>query len=88
MSKAVLIFLSARFRQYSNRLGDENVSSLTVSDYCNRRFKCGHTSSAIVRANLCLTNLPSAMVSGGLYALLGAVLAAVAYWRKVRIEEH
>ena len=30
----------------------------------------------------------TAMVSGGLYALLGVVLAAVAYWRKVRIEEH
>ena len=28
------------------------------------------------------------MVSGGLYALLGVVLAAVAYWRKVRVEEH
>jgi preprotein translocase subunit SecA len=30
----------------------------------------------------------TAMVSGGLCALLGVVLAAVAYWRKVRIEEH
>ena len=30
----------------------------------------------------------TAIVSGGLYALLGVVLAAVAYWRKVRIEEH
>ena len=30
----------------------------------------------------------TAMVSGGLYALLGVVLAAVAYWRKVRIEDH
>jgi protein-S-isoprenylcysteine O-methyltransferase Ste14 len=29
----------------------------------------------------------TAMVSGGLYALLGLVLAALAYWRKVRIEE-
>jgi protein-S-isoprenylcysteine O-methyltransferase Ste14 len=30
----------------------------------------------------------TAIVSGGLYALLGVVVAAVAYWRKVRIEEH
>lgn|GEM_PF-740453 len=30
----------------------------------------------------------TAMVSGGLYALLGVVFATVAYWRKVRIEEH
>src|SRR5581483_2260237 len=30
----------------------------------------------------------TAMVSGGLYALLGVVLAAVAYWRKVLVEEH
>jgi hypothetical protein len=30
----------------------------------------------------------TAMVSGGLYALLGMVPTAVAYWRKVRIEEH
>jgi preprotein translocase subunit SecA len=30
----------------------------------------------------------TAMVFGGLYASLGVVLAAVAYWRKVRIEEH
>jgi preprotein translocase subunit SecA len=30
----------------------------------------------------------TAMVSGGPYALLGVVLAAVAYWRKVRVEEH
>jgi protein-S-isoprenylcysteine O-methyltransferase Ste14 len=28
------------------------------------------------------------MVIGGSYALLGVVLAAIAYWRKVRIEEH
>ncbi len=30
----------------------------------------------------------TAMVSGGPYALLGVVFATVAYWRKVRIEEH
>jgi protein-S-isoprenylcysteine O-methyltransferase Ste14 len=30
----------------------------------------------------------TAMVFRGLYALLGVVLAAAAYWRKVRIEEH
>ncbi len=30
----------------------------------------------------------TAMVSGGLYALLGVVFATVAYWRKIRIEEH
>jgi preprotein translocase subunit SecA len=30
----------------------------------------------------------TAMVIGGSYALLGVVLAAIAYWRKVRIEEH
>jgi preprotein translocase subunit SecA len=30
----------------------------------------------------------TAIVSGGLYALLGVALAAFAYWRKVRIEEH
>jgi preprotein translocase subunit SecA len=30
----------------------------------------------------------TAIVSGGLYALLGVVFATVAYWRKIRIEEH
>lgn len=30
----------------------------------------------------------TAMVSGRLYALLGVVLAAVAYWRKIWVEEH
>src|SRR5277367_1604934 len=40
--KPVLIFLSARVRQYSNRLGDENVPSLTVSECRYRRFKCSH----------------------------------------------
>lgn len=30
----------------------------------------------------------TAMISGGLYAPLGVVFATVAYWRKIRIEEH
>src|SRR5277367_1934261 len=38
----VLIFFFARVRQHSNRLSDENVSSLTVSECWNRRFKCSH----------------------------------------------
>ena len=42
LKKPVLIFLSARVRQYSNRLRDENVSSLTVSECWNGRFKCSH----------------------------------------------
>src|ERR1700733_7628131 len=42
LKKPVLIFLSARFRHDSNRLGNENVSSLTVSECRNRRFKCSH----------------------------------------------
>src|SRR5271170_2821175 len=40
LKQLVLIFLSAPVRQYSNRLGDENVSSLTVSECWNGRFKC------------------------------------------------
>jgi len=38
----VLIFFFARVRQHSNRLSDENVSSLTVSECWNGRFKCSH----------------------------------------------
>jgi hypothetical protein len=38
--KPILIFLSARVRKYTNRLGDENISSLTVSECGNGRFKC------------------------------------------------
>src|ERR1700751_1198242 len=42
LKKPILIFLSARVRQHSNRLGEENVSSLVVSECWNRRFKCSH----------------------------------------------
>src|SRR5271156_2051417 len=42
LKELVLIFLSARVRQYSNCLGDENVSSLTVSERWDGRFKCSH----------------------------------------------
>src|ERR1700733_926784 len=40
LKQLVLIFLSARVRQYSNRLSDENVSSLTVSECWDGGFKC------------------------------------------------
>jgi len=39
LKKLVLSFLSACVRQYGNRLGDENVSSLSVSECWNGRFK-------------------------------------------------
>src|ERR1700733_246291 len=42
LNKPVLIFLSTCVRQYGNCLGDENVSSLTVSECRNTRFKCSH----------------------------------------------
>jgi len=54
LKKLVLIFLSARVRQYSNRLSDENVSSLTVKRVLEWKIQMQSYRASPSCARMCL----------------------------------